>query len=106
MIAPLVLEGTWDEICARADELRGRWLRVEAFTADQRGGSATPAPELPKAESRKGYLATPVILSDEAAATFAFYRPKGASKRVPFRKGGKRLPTVALEQRDEEAGRV
>ena len=26
---PVVIEGTWDEIAARADELRGRWLRVE-----------------------------------------------------------------------------
>jgi hypothetical protein len=32
MTEPLVLEGTWEEICARADEFRGWWLRVTVLS--------------------------------------------------------------------------
>jgi hypothetical protein len=108
MIAPLVLEGTWEEIAARAEELRGCRLRVQVLTPEQESAGQEQKTESSKPQDRK-YTPNPIILTDEGPAIFDVYR-SGPGEPVKCREGGKRLPSIVLElagdEADEESVRV
>jgi hypothetical protein len=120
MVAPLVLEGTWDEISARADELRGWRLRVvglsrvdaarreQPATADSSGQSRTPgspSSDTGMDQVRNGepdtYPVSPFFSTDESSLPFDLPRP-GEAVLVPYVDGGERLPEFPPEWRDGE----
>jgi hypothetical protein len=111
MIAPLVLEGTWEEIAARADEFRGCHLRVEVLSpvlADQQEPAADRAPDsatLDAGDEPDGYPVDPFFVTDECSLPFDLPRP-GEPDLVPYIDGADRLPEVPPEWRDKERDSV
>jgi hypothetical protein len=72
MIESQVLEGTWEEIAARADEFRGCRVRIEVLTHQQQPDGVRPEPEDSTAGDRPG-------------------------ERIESQTGGKRLPSLVLD---------
>jgi hypothetical protein len=102
VIAPLVLEGTWDELCARAEEFRGCRLRLTVLSQTARvareqqtsnGGVRDRVLE--------DYPVNPFFMTDECPVPFDLPRP-GEPVLVPYVEGGDRLPEFPEEWRREE----
>ena len=101
MIMPLVLEGTWEEIRARADEFRGCRVRLTVL-------SRTPVAEQPETSPRAGvrdgapqdYPVTPYFTTDECLVPVDL-RPLAEGTIVPFVDGGQLPPRLPAELREE-----
>ena len=101
MVIPLVLEGTWEEIRARADEFRGCRVRLMVL-------SPKPVSEQPETAPRAGvrdgapqdYPVTPFFTTDECSAPIDL-RPLAKGTIVPFVDGGQLPPRLPAELREE-----
>jgi hypothetical protein len=94
MIAPLVLEGTWDEICARAEEFRGCRIRLmvlsQTAASEQERSAQTAAP-------RKRYTPNPVILDTSEYPNPVDLPRLKKGVRVKARQGDRPIPEIPAE---------
>lgn len=89
----VVIEGTWEEIVAHADELAGRKVRLTVLD--------TQTPPLSPAAATREYRANPMFEPTEISAPFDIPRP-GPGVLVRSQPGGSRLPDIPAAWLEEE----
>ena len=92
----VVIEGTWEEISAHADELAGRRVRLTILDAEAPAQVTAATAE----SGESGYRANPVFETEEILAPFDF--PRSPGRPVEALKGDIRLPDVPAEWRQED----
>ena len=95
---PVVIEGTWDEIAARADELRGRRLRVEVV-----GPSAPSTADKYREDLTAFFARVDAMVPEPSSPTKP--DPFGDHLIEKYRKQGLRLEGVRMSPASGESPR-